>query len=71
MDLPDGRSGERLGLERAKDHIRFRAELLSDDLADVGVRERLDLVEQLEQLVAVGRREQVIAQRQHLPELDP
>ena len=46
-------------------------ELLADDLADLVVRERRDLVQQLEQLVAVGRRQQVEAQRQHLAELDP
>ena len=46
-------------------------ELLADDRADLVVRERLDLVQQLEQLVAIRRRQQVEAQRQHLAELDP
>ena len=39
--------------------------------ADLVVRERRDLVQQLEQLVAIGGRQQVEAQRQHLAELDP
>ena len=47
------------------------AELLADDLADFVVRERRDLVEELEQLVAVGRRQQVEAEGQHLAQLDP
>ena len=47
------------------------AELLADDLAHLLVRERLDLVEQLEELVAVGGRQQVEPHRQHLAELDP
>ena len=42
-----------------------------DDRADLGVRERLDLVQELEQLVAVGRRQQVEAQGEHLAQLDP
>ena len=46
-------------------------ELLPDDRADLVVRERRDLVQQLEQLVAIGRRQQVEAQREHLAELDP
>ena len=43
----------------------------ADDRADLGVGERRDLVEELEQLVAVGRRQQVEAERQHLAQLDP
>ena len=39
--------------------------------ADIVVRERLDLVEELEQLVAVGRRQQVEAKGEHLAQLDP
>ena len=47
------------------------AELLEDDRADLVVRERLDLVQQPEELVAIGRRQQVEPQGQHLAELDP
>ena len=55
----------------AKTDLGLGAELLADDLADLVVAERRDLVEQPEQLVAVGDRQQVVAQRQHLAELHP
>ncbi len=71
VDLADGGRRERLGRERPEHPLGLVAELLADDLADVGVRERCDLVEQLEQLVAIRHGQQVVAQREHLPELDP
>ena len=71
MDLADRGRRERLVAERLEDRLRVGAELLADDRADLVVRERRDLVEQLEQLVAVGRRQQVEAQREHLAQLDP
>ena len=54
-----------------EDRLRLPAELAADDLADLGVGERRDLVEELEQLVAVRGRQQVEAQGQHLAQLDP
>ena len=42
-----------------------------DDGANLGVGERLDLVQELEQLVAIGRRQQVEAEGEHLAQLDP
>ena len=57
--------------ERLEDRLGVGAELLADDLPDFVVRERLDLVEQLEQLVAVVRRQEVEAEREHLAQLDP
>ena len=54
-----------------EDRLGLAAELAADDLADLGVGERRDLVEELEQLVAVRGRQQVEAQGQHLAQLDP
>ena len=54
MDLADRGRRERLVAERLEDRLGVGAELLRDDHADVVVRERRDLVQQLEQLVAVG-----------------
>ena len=71
MDLADRGRRERLVAERPEDRLRIVPELLADDRADLVVRERRDLVQQLEQLVAVGGRQQVEAQREHLAELDP
>ena len=71
VDLADRGGGERLVAERPEDRLGIGAELLADDRADLVVRERRDLVEELEQLVAVGGRQQVEAQGQHLAQLDP
>ena len=57
--------------EGAEDHLGGAAQLLADDLPDLGVGEGRHLVEQLEQLVAVGGGEEVEAQGQHLAQLDP
>jgi hypothetical protein len=57
VDLADRRRGERRGRERREDLLRPAAQLLADDLADLLVRERPDLVEQLEKLVAVRGRQ--------------
>ena len=56
VDLADRRGRERLRAERLEDRLGLAAELAPDDLADPFVRERRDLIEQLEQLVAVGGR---------------
>ena len=72
MDLADRCRRERLAARTTrKTTSGGAAQLLADDLAHLGVRERRDLVEQLEQLVAVGGRQQVEAHGQHLAELDP
>ena len=71
VDLADRGGRERLVAERPEDDLRVRPELLEDDLADLVVRERLDLVQQPEELVAIRRRQQVEPQGQHLAELDP
>ena len=71
VDLPDRRRGERLVLEGREGDLGLGAELATDDLADLVVAERRDLVEQPEQLVAVGDRQDVVAQGQHLAELHP
>jgi hypothetical protein len=71
MDLADRGGRERLVAERPEDRLRIGAQLLADDPPDFRVGERLDLVEELEQLVAVRRRKQVEAERQHLAQLDP
>ena len=71
VHLPDRGGGERLGREGAEDRLGGPAELPLDDLPDLRVGERADLVEQPEQLVAVGGREEVEAQGQHLAQLDP
>ena len=71
MDLADGGGRERSGLEGPEDLLRRAAELALHDLPDLVVRERADRVQQLEQLVAVGRRQQVEPHGQHLAELDP
>ena len=71
MDLADRGRRERLVAERPEDRLGIVPELLADDRADLVVRERRDLVQQLEQLVAIRRRQQVEAQREHLAELDP
>ena len=71
MDLADRCRRERLRLERPVDDLRDVAQLLAHDLTHLVVRERRHLVEQPEQLVAVGRRQQVVAHRQHLAQLDP
>ena len=60
-----------LVLERREHGLGLAAELLADDPADLVVAERCDLVEQPEQLVAVGDGQQVVAQGQHLAELHP
>ena len=59
------------GSNDVEDRLGLAAELLADDLPDVGVRERRDLVQQLEQFVAVGGRQQVEPQGEHLAQLDP
>jgi hypothetical protein len=71
MHLTDRGGRERFVAERLEDRLRVGAELLADDHADFVVGERLDLVEELEQLVAVRRRQQVEAEGQHLAQLDP
>ncbi len=54
-----------------EDPLGFVAQFLADDLADLRVGERRDLVEQLEHLVAIRGRQQVEPQREHLAQLDP
>ncbi len=71
MDLADRCGRERLRLEGLEDDLGSAAELLADDLRDLGIREWPDLVEELEELVAVGGGQQVEPHRQHLAELDP
>ena len=71
MDLADRSGGEGPLLELGEHLLRRAAQLLRHDRSDVVVGERPDLAEQLEQLGAVRRREQVEAHRQHLAELDP
>ena len=71
MNLADRRGGKGPLLEPGEDLIRRRSQLLGHDRSDVVVGERTNLAEQLQQLGAVGRREEVEAHRQHLAELDP
>ena len=71
MDLADRSGGKGPLLEFGEDLLRRGAQLLRHDRSDLVVGERPDLAEQLEQLRAVRRREQVEAHRQHLAELDP
>src|SRR6185295_18304637 len=70
VDLPDRRRSDRGPLEALEDLVGPAPELRLDDaLRDVR-RERLDAVEQLPQRVAVGERQDVGLEREHLPELD-
>ena len=72
MDLADRGGRERLPARTSAKTISGSApSSCADDAADLVVAERRDLVEEPEQLVAVGDRQQVVAQRQHLAELDP
>ena len=71
MDLADRSGGKGPLLERREDFLRRSAQLSRHDRSNLVVGERPDLAEQLEQLGAVRRREQVEAHRQHLTELDP
>ena len=71
MDLADRRGRERGWRERSEDRLGLASQLLPDDRPNLGIRERRDVVEELEQLVAVGRWEQVEAEREHLAQLDP
>ena len=68
---PIDADGERGGLEGREHDLGLGAELLADDRPDLVVAERRDLVEQAEQLVAVRGRQEVVAEREHLPELHP
>ena len=67
VDLADRRRGERGRLERGEHHLGLRAQLLADDGPDLLVAERRHSVEQAEQLVAVGGRQEVVPEREHLP----
>ena len=71
MDLADRSGCEGPLIELGEYLVRGAAELLRHDRSDVVVGEGPNLAEQLEQLGAVRRWEQVEAHRQHLAELDP
>jgi hypothetical protein len=63
--------GKRRRVEFAKDRLGIIAEFPPDDVTHVLVRDRLDLVKQLDEFVAVGGWQQVEPHCQHLPEFDP
>ena len=67
MDLGDRRGGERLGLDLGE---RLEPELLRDHGLDQRVGHRLDLVDELAELLDVDVGKQVGARGEQLPELD-
>ena len=71
VDLADRGGCERLGLEALEDPLGDVTQLRRDDRSHFIVGERLHLVEEPEELVAVSRREEVQSHREHLSELDP
>ena len=71
MHLADRGRRERLGAKARKTASGAPPSSRWTISSDLGVGEGRHLVEQLEQLVAVGGREEVEAQGQHLAELDP
>ena len=71
MHLPDRGGRDRLPVEGPKQLLDRAAQLALEDLPHRGRRKRPHLVEQLEELEAVVRRQEVEAQRQRLAELDP
>ncbi|HVL22828.1 MAG TPA: hypothetical protein VM450_02030 [Thermomicrobiales bacterium] len=71
MHLTNRCRGNRRRVEFSKDRLGIIAELSPDDVTDLLVRDRSHVVEQLEEFLTMGGREQVEPHRQHLPELDP
>ena len=67
MDLGDRRGGERLGVDLGE---RLEPEVLRDHGLDQRVGHRLDLVDELAELLDVDVRKQVGARGEQLPELD-
>ena len=70
VDLPEARAAERLRIELREQLADARAELLLDDLLDLGEGNRIDVVLEMLQLVDVGLGQEIGPRGQHLAELD-
>jgi hypothetical protein len=67
MNLPDRRAGERLLVDRRE---VLQPDVLGNRLTERRERQRLDVVDELAQLVDIDVRQQVGPRRKQLPELD-
>ncbi|OQC41027.1 MAG: hypothetical protein BWX64_01156 [Acidobacteria bacterium ADurb.Bin051] len=70
MDLGDRGGGERLGLDVGEEGERVASEIALDELQEAAVGERREAVEEAGELARHPLRQEVLAQREDLAELD-